>query len=231
MKKKSIIALTILALVNVFAVTGCIADSFIVKTDNEVSSEIYEQNTESKAEKYYSADGTELNIDMSQYSEKAKLLTSDDIYLVSFDCGYISDSAFDRLIIENEEQLDCALENYGLSLPPEGLTEDELWYYNTSISEPFNEMLSEYPIDEYCYIIEYDEVNSDGYYFKAGALLVDTEVLRFVMTADSYTPDYENGEGYCDVMGGFCHMAAVPKATLMNEQYERWTYASSQNIE
>lgn len=187
-----------------------------------------EDSTET--DKYYSADGIELKIDMSQYHETAKLLTADDIYLLSFNCGYISENAYDMLIIENGEQLDCALEQYGLALPPDGLTEGESWYYHTAIAEPFNRMIAEYPISDYSYVIEYHEVGSDGYDLKVGALLVDSDNLHFVYDSDSHTPDPDLGEGFCDVMDGFCYMAAVPKGMLMNEHYAKWTYPETNAI-
>lgn len=181
-----------------------------------------EPTTVSGSDKYYSADGIELLIDMRQYSENAKLLTADDIYLLSLVSGYISGDYPDLLIIEDREQLDCALEQYGLALPPEGLSKDELWYYNTAVSEPFNRMADEYPITDYSYVIEYEVVPCGGYDLKVGALLVDEDKLHFVRTADSKTP--EPGTAQPDVMGGFCYMAAVPKDTLMNNQYKGWTY-------
>lgn len=184
--------------------------------------------TKSNTEKHYAANGVELNIDMSNYSDKAKLLTADDIYLLSYDCGYISGNHPDMMIIENQKQLDYALERYGLALPQEGLSEDELWYYDTAISEPFNEMASEYPISDYSYVIEYEEVGCGGYALKVGALLVDEDILRFVRTADSKTPDPESVQP--DVMGGFCYMAAVPKGTLMNEHYDSWTYPDKNDM-
>lgn len=182
-----------------------------------------ELTTLNNEEKYYAADGTELKIRMSQYSENARLLTADDIYLLSYDCGYISGARSYMLIIEDDEQLCRALEGeYSLALPPEGLTEDELWHYNTAISEPFNKMTAEYPVSEYSYVVEYIEVGSGGYYIRSGALLEDGDKMFFVWTADSKTPapDTEQSE----VMGGFCHMAAVPKDALISSRYEGWTY-------
>ena len=174
------------------------------------------------AEKHYSANGRELNIDMSRFSENANLLTADDIYLLSYECGYVSDAGQGMFVIEDQEQLDYALERYGLALPPEGLSDDELWYYNTAISEPFAEMVNEYPISDYSYVVEYDEVSCGGYSLHAGALLVDEEYMFFVMTADSKTPDPDMPQP--DVMGGFCYMAAVPKGTFLNDHYKNCIY-------
>ncbi len=165
---------------------------------------------------------------MDDYGDKAKLLTADNIYLLSYNSGYISADHPDRMIIENQEQLDYALERYGLALPPEDLTADELWHYNTAISEPFNEMADKYPISDYSYVIEYEEVTCGGYSLKVGALLVDETVLHFVKTADSKMPDPDSEQP--DVMGGFCYMAVVPKGTLMNEHYDGWTYPDKNDM-
>ena len=201
-------------------------------TTKNIESEITSSNTDTTkgiAEKLYAANGVELNIDMSQYSDKAKLLTADDIYILSYNCGYISGNHPVMMIIENQEQLDFAFERYGLSLPPEGLSKDELWDYgSTAISDSFNEMIAEYPINDYSYVIEYDEVSCGGYDLRVGALLVDQDKLHFVRTADSKTPEPESVQP--DVMGGFCYMAAVPKGTLMNEHYESWTYPDKNDL-
>lgn len=184
--------------------------------------------TEAEAEKHYSADGKELNINMAGYTENAKLYTANDICLLSYDCGYISYDHPERLVIEDQEQLDFALERYGLVLPDESLSDDELWRYNTAISGPFNEMTEKYPVSDYTYVVEYDEVSCGGYSLHAGALLVDEELMHFVMTADSKYPDPD--EPQCDVMGGFCYMAAVPKGMLPETHYKGWVYPDAEDM-
>lgn len=149
--------------------------------------------------------GKDLKIDLSKYSKAAKLLTADDIYLVSSRCGYISDGQPGRLIIETEQQL--------------------VWAANQYVLLPGELIMEKYPISDYTYIIEYVEVGSGGYDLKAGALLVDTDSLLFVQSADSRTPDPLSAQ--TAVMDGFCYMAAVPKGTLMNEHYDNWTYPES----
>lgn len=224
--KRYLIALGILALI----LTSCSSNMANDTVQDEAGTpSSVEPTAANETEKHYSADGTELRIDMSQYGENAKLLTADDIYLLSYECGSISGSHPPRLlIIENQEQLDCALEQYGLALPTDELTEDELWFYDTAIAEPFNEMAAKYPVSDYSYVIEYDEVSRGGYDLKVGALLVDEENLFFVHTADSRTPKESSIQ--FDVMGGFCYMAAVPKDTLMNGHYEGWTYPDRNGI-
>ncbi|MDE6743475.1 MAG: hypothetical protein K2J95_06320 [Lachnospiraceae bacterium] len=165
---------------------------------------------------------------MQNYSDQARLLTADDIYLLSFNCGYISGNTPGMLVIENKEQLDYALERYGLALPSDDMTEDELWYYSTAIAEPFHEMIQNYPISEYSYVIEYDEVGCGGYDLRVGALLVDKDIMHFVHTAESKTPAPDSIQP--DVMGGFCYMAAVPKDILPTEHYEGWTYPDINDI-
>lgn len=143
-------------------------------------------------------------IDMSKYSEAAKLLTADDICLMSFNCGYAWDTRF-NLIIETEQQLDCAINEYG-----------------RLFADLFSETSEKYPISRYSYIVEYVIVSTGGYDLKAGALLVDTDVLFFVQSADSRTPDPLSDQP--TVMDGFCYMAVLPKGTLLNEHYGGWTY-------
>ena len=161
--------------------------------------------TDTKAGSPLPLGGKKLKIDLSKYSKDAKLLTADDIYLMSFHCGYISDSQPYRLIIETRQQLDCALKQYAL-VPGELMTE-------------------QYPISDYSYVIEYVEVGSGGFDLKAGGLVVDTDRLAFVQSEDSRTPDPNSIQ--TTVMDGFCYMAALPKGTLMNEHYENWTYPES----
>ncbi len=185
--------------------------------------------TKGDAEKHYAANGVELDIDMTNYSAKAKLLTADDIYLLSFNCGYLSGNRHPvRMIVENQDQLNYAGERYGLVLSSEGLSEDELWSYHTGISGPFSEMAEKYPINDYSYVIEYDEVSTGGYDLRVGALLIDEDILHFVRTTDSKTPNPESMQP--DVMGGFCYMAAVPKGTLMNAHYDNWTYPDKNDM-
>lgn len=222
--KRCLIVFSILSLI----LTSCgktVNNTVQVEDNTTSSAELIAAN---EVDKHYSADGVELRIDMSQYGENAKLLTADDIYLLSYNCGYIAGTHPELLIIEDQEQLDYALERYGLALPPDGLTMEELWFYDTSIAEPFNKMMAEYPIRDYSYVIEYDKVGSGGYDLKVGALLVDEEQLFFVHTSDSRTP--EPGSLLTDVLGGFCYMAAIPKDTLMNRNYRYWTYPSRDDV-
>lgn len=152
----------------------------------------------------------DLKINMNQYSSEAKLYRPEDIYLQSFDCGCVNDADFRLLAIETEEQLAYALVRYG------------------SFGGLISEMAESYPISEYSYFVEYDEVSSGGWYIHCGALLVDKDKLLFVRTTDSYSPG--ETEMVPAVMGGFCHMAAVPKSYLLNDCYQGWTYPDVNNM-
>ena len=158
---------------------------------------------------HFSSGDIELKIDIGKYSADAKLLTAEDIYLLSFNCGYLTDIGSSRLIIETEQQLDAAMREYG-----------------SMISNLLSETSEEYPIDGYSYVLEYIAVSTGGYDLKAGALLVDTDSLFFVQSADSVTPDPFSVQ--TTVMDGFCYMAALPKGTLLNEHYGGWTYPESE---
>lgn len=160
---------------------------------------------------HFSSGNHDLRIDMSKYSKAAKLLTVEDILLLSFNCGYVSDIRSCRLIIETEQQLDCATNEYG-----------------SMIADLLDGTAAEYPISDYSYVVEYVEVSTGGYDLKAGALLVDTDTLFFVQSADSVTPDLSSVQ--TTVMDGFCYMAVLPKGTLMNGNYQGWIYPESKNL-
>ncbi|MBP3205763.1 MAG: hypothetical protein J6M66_10130, partial [Lachnospiraceae bacterium] len=60
-------------------------------------------------------------------------------------------------------------------------------------------------------IIRYNEVGSSGYYLHADRILINDYSPRFIMDAKSHDPQ---GSLVELVMGGFMHIAAVPKAYL-----------------
>lgn len=137
--------------------------------------------------------------------EKAdiKIYTSEDIYLYSYNSGYIeNDDRFSNVVIENEEQLVYATERSNI-LPSE-------------------EMLENYPLTEYTYVIEYDEFTSGGYHRKAESLCIGDDGMWFKMTDNSHNP--EPGEYVSCVMDGFLHMAAVPKSYIGDRKYSDWLY-------
>jgi len=132
----------------------------------------------------------------------AKYYTSEEIYLLSYANGYVdNDRRYDNMVIENEEQLAYARER--------------------SLILPTDEMVEQYPLSEYTYVISYDQVSSGGYSLKAESLCIGDNYMFFEMTDDSHTP---KGDSAPSVMGGFLHMAAVPKSYLGDRRYTGWTY-------
>lgn len=139
----------------------------------------------------------------------AKSYTSEEIYLISYENGYVdNDTRFNNMVIENEEQLAYARE--------------------CSLILPSDEMVEQYPLTEYTYVIEYYQVSSGGYSLKAESLCIGDNYMYFEMTDDSYTPEGEESVS-CE-MSGFLHMAAVPKSYLEDRKYARWTYPNRNNM-
>lgn len=125
--------------------------------------------------------------------------TSEDIYIYSYNSGYIeNDRRFSNVVIENEEQLAYAMERSNI-LPSE-------------------EMLEQYPLTEYTYVIEYDKFTHDVYSWKAESLCIGEDCMYFKMTDDS------SEEGESLVMEGYVHMAAVPKSYIGDRKYSDWLY-------
>lgn len=174
------------------------------------------------------ADTSESQTEASEADIPDLIFTDEDIFINSFECGYIpQDRKPSFLVIETEEQLMFAEDRYGLAVPPD-LSEDELWNYNTLIADAFQEMKEAYPIDKYSYAVEYAEVSCGGYYLHADKLAASDGILYFIMDDESYTPN-DNDE-YPAVMGGFCHMAAVPKELLENTSFLNVIYPDKNDL-
>lgn len=143
------------------------------------------------------------------------LFTHKDIYLYSFFCDYLSQDKKPPdgriLLIENDEQLAFAEDRYGLAVP-EDLPQSDEWWYNKSVADAFQDIKANYPLDEYSYAVCYDETHCGGYYLHADRLVKIFDELYFGMDGESYSPSGD--EEYPAVMGGFCHMAALPKGTF-----------------
>lgn len=203
----------ILGTLSIF-ITSCGTGSGDIVENNKAETTSSAAGTTSTNEIHYAANGKELNLTVSSYSENVKVLTANEIYLYGIDCGYISGIDSYRLVIEDQEQLDAAFERYALKRQSNG-----------AISAPFNEMAENYPIKDHTYVIQYVMTSSGIYDQRVGALVFDEKNLSFVTTVDSKTPD--SSQPQPDVMGGYCFMAAVPKGVLLNDHYDRWTYPDS----
>ncbi len=128
--------------------------------------------------------------------EKATIYTEEDIYIHSFNCGYLSGINYlpsRYILIETEEQLEYAVQNY-------------------SLSEEFESVGVNYPIEEYTYLAEYVDVSSGGYYLHADKVKISEGAVRFVLSEDSYSP--KEWEPVPCMMDGFFHIAAIPKEYL-----------------
>ena len=156
-----------------------------------------------------------------QYTEEGKVYTMEDAYIISFESGYLSEGegppSWRVVVIENEEQLLFAEENYGLRMP-----EDWPGGFNGTLASAFQKVKTQYPVEEYTYVISYDEVASGGYYFHADRVMIADNKIGFLLDDSSYTPD--EGEMVPEVMGGFCHIAAIPKEDFENTHFENALY-------
>ncbi len=153
--------------------------------------------------------------------EEVITYTNKDIYINSFECGYISQEQkpepYKVYVIETQEQLDYAKKNSGIGFPADYNAED-YWYYNVDIVKAFEKMESDYPFSEYCYVFEYEEVISTGYYYHADKVVIDEEKnsIYFKHDDESYSPSENDICG--DAMGGFFHMSAIPREYI--DRYE-----------
>lgn len=132
-----------------------------------------------------------------------RIYTNEDIFLKSWECGYSGTYRIPNqflIVIETEDELAYAVKNYGL----------------IEFSSVFEEMISQYSIEQYTYLITYDGVAMEGYYYHADRVKISDTYAGFVMDKESHAP--KGTDGY-PVMGGFIHVAAVPKEYLANCDY------------
>lgn len=148
----------------------------------------------------------------------SRIYTDEDIYLRSFECGYISEYrkiSYDTVVIETKEQLDYAEEYYGLreldSVP------DDYSVFESPFASVFQTMKKQYPLEEYNYVFSYDEVSSGGYYYHADRLEITEDGIWFLMDNESYAP--KDDDEVTEVMGGFGHVAAVPKEYMAGKTF------------
>ena len=131
------------------------------------------------------------------------IYTGDDIFIENLNCEPFSRPDKDRftdlrLLVTNEAQLEYAYDRY------------QFFY-----EEPFEEMRHKYPIDKYSYLVEINVVASGGYYLEASGVSVKDNIVSFVLSDKSYTPDPDSMQ--TDEMGGFTFIAAIPHELLPDE--------------
>lgn len=134
-------------------------------------------------------------------------ITEIDCYVESFECGYVSYADVLRegvLLITNQENLAQAEEYDCLTVVDE-------WWANNAIADAFGNLKENYPIEDYAYLIEYRETACGGYYFHADKVGILEDRIGFILD-EQESPG--SNEVVTEAMGGFCHMAAIPKAEL-----------------
>lgn len=200
--KKEIIRVITCSILAVAILTGCAGKKVEGKAENKV-----EDKVESKV-----------------------IYTEGDIYINSFNCGYISQKEKPGpqvYIIENEEQLAYAKERYGLGIPT-NYSYDQLEYFRTDIIDVFEEMEEDYPIEQYSYVFSYEEVNSTGYYLHADRLILEDDTIYFGMDNESHV---NQDEVAGDMMDGFFHMAAIPKEYLEGYEFLEAVYPDADDFQ
>ncbi|MGN0637954.1 MAG: hypothetical protein ACI4J0_06250 [Huintestinicola sp.] len=173
------------------------------------------------------SDTVEVNSETAEeISYPEEIYTENEIYIYSFECGYLSQDKKPPnkiLFIETDEQLSFAEDRYGLAVPT-----DMPWWYDTGVADAFQEMKASYPLSDHSYAVCYDEVSCGGYYLHADKLIKKGELLYFGMDDKSYTPSYE--EEYPDVESGFCHMAAFPKDLFKGDVFSNAVYPDKNEL-
>ena len=87
---------------------------------------------------------------------------------------------------------------------------DEQWA-NNAIAETFEKLKENYPIEDYAYLIEYHETPCGGYYFHADKVGIINDKIGFLLDEQDIPGP---NEMMTEEMGGFCHMAAIPKVMI-----------------
>ncbi len=161
--------------------------------------------------------------------EESQIYTDEDIYLKSFDCGYISEYQkirYTTVIIETKEQLDYAEDHYGLKVLESA--SDDYTVFESPFAATIQEMKEQYPLEEYNYVFRYDEVSSGGYYYHADRLEMTEDSIRFLMDDKSYSP--RGNDAVAAVMGGFGHIAAVPKEYMEGRTFSGVIYPDANDM-
>ena len=153
--------------------------------------------------------GTVFMLDRQKYSENLRVYTHDDIWISYMQCGYLSDMKRNsRWVIRSQADLDAFNAKFGLKLE----MPDEYPNHGEDVENP-------YDFEHDAMLIEYCEVNSDGYDLRPAALLIDGDAVNFVMDTQSKVPEGEAGE----MMDGFLWLAALPESVLP-EPPAGWSY-------
>lgn len=144
--------------------------------------------------------------------DEGTVYTKDDIYINSYECGCRDEYErirYRTVVIETEEQLAFAEKCF-------------------SLSEELEELKENYSLEEYNYVLDYDETSNGGYDIKADRLKITSDQIYFVMSEDSVYPG-EHDIVTC-AMGGFFHTAAVPKEYCEGKTFVNAIYPDASDI-
>jgi len=123
---------------------------------------------------------------LGRYTEK-------DVFIRSYECGYLGNFPTTCILIENKEQLDYMEQHYGMS-------------QNSYLQE----MTSQCPITDYTYLILYESFGQGGYNRHVSEVEISGDGPHWIY--DVYQSP--KGEVAPAVMVGYMHMAAIPKEYL-----------------
>ena len=141
--------------------------------------------------------------------------TAQDIYIYSFECGYLSrhqNLRYKLVMAQSDEQFYDMKKMFSAC---DGEVDEA---FHECMDEEFKKLENQYPIEEYTYCFCYDEVSSGGYYLHADKVQIKDGIIGFLMDDESYSPGVYDVTN--DVMGGFFHLAAIPKTNLANMTFK-----------
>jgi len=131
-------------------------------------------------------------------AEDGTVYTEDEVYIHSYECGYLHGYGIPdgfHIVIETSEQLEYAIETYGIC----------------EFSSKCKEMIEQHSIEDYTFVLRYDEVSSGGYYYHVDRVKIKPDSVLLVNDRKSHSA---RGNAQTQEMGGFFHMAAIPKEYL-----------------
>ena len=144
------------------------------------------------------------------------------IYVDTVSCGYLSQEKKPEdlryYLITTEEEVEYAEKELGMKLPED---EDELWNFNDSVANAFQEMKQKYPIADYSYLFCYTEYSQGGHYHHSDAVQIVDDQIYFHYDQQKSPPE---GEPAPDMMDGVFDLAAIPKSEIAGKIFTNVIY-------
>ncbi|MCR4947329.1 MAG: hypothetical protein K5929_10350 [Lachnospiraceae bacterium] len=122
------------------------------------------------------------------------LYTKNNIFIDCIKTGYLNDFTSKIVIIENEQQLECALE----------------WYSVLKTLPRFEEIVSNFPIRDYVYVIHFIRTDYESETYSCDGIYVDKNNDRIWFTGDFYKDE----DDISQVVGGYIAYAVFPENEL-----------------